>query len=102
MDGVPAFNSQISASWTNFSVVGRYGDDGDPGDDGNDGVDGMDGDTFNTWESVSLIARTEHIGLASNSEVDRWISVTEAADAGTSLRFTRTTFILHEETDMGM
>ena len=43
VDGVPAFNSQISASWTNFSVVGRYGDDGDPGDDGTDGVPGEDG-----------------------------------------------------------
>ena len=45
VDGVPAFNSQISASWTNFSIVGRYGVDGQPGLDGVEGADGTDGVT---------------------------------------------------------
>ena len=62
VDGAPAFNAAIPALWTNFSVVGRYGDDGIDGDDGEDGLDGLDGSDANLpsgiYDSLNLIPVT--------------------------------------------
>ena len=54
VEGVPAFNAQVSDNWSSGAIVGRYGPDGEDGLDGVAGADGTDGEAGDGVEYIFL------------------------------------------------